>query len=122
VAQGLEDAVAAGMTSSFTVVLGVVWGFYDCGSTPVRSDLRASHSRSWARVARGSGPGRVTGRGYRTKEGPAGWEEAGPSIIPLAHVQDVGEWRIVQTARGNRKGPEPPQKKRLRVVVARECT
>jgi hypothetical protein len=42
--------------------------------------------------------------GYRTKQGPAGWEEAGPSIIPLAHVPDVGEWRIVQTARGNRKG------------------
>src|SRR5215212_7039436 len=25
------------------------------------------------------------------------------------------------TGRGNRKGPEPPQKKRLRVVVGREC-
>ena len=34
-------------------------------------------------------------------------EEAGPSIISLAHVPDVGEWRIVQTARGNRKGLEP---------------
>ena len=55
------------------------------------------------------------------KKGPAGWEEAGPSIIPLSHVPDEGEWRFVQTARGNRKGPEPPQKKRLRVVVGREC-
>jgi hypothetical protein len=41
--------------------------------------------------------------------------------MSLVHVPDEGEWRIAQTARGNRKGPEPPQKKRLRVVVGREC-
>jgi hypothetical protein len=41
--------------------------------------------------------------------------------MSLVHVPDEVEWRIAQTARGNRKGPEPPQKKRLRVVVGREC-
>jgi hypothetical protein len=41
--------------------------------------------------------------------------------MPLTRVPDEGEWRIVQTARGNRKGLEPRQKKRLRVVVGTEC-
>src|SRR5215218_8253226 len=40
------------------------------------------------------------------KHGPAEWEEADPSIMSLVHVPDEGEWRIAQTARGNRKGPE----------------
>ena len=56
------------------------------------------------------------------KQGPAEWEEADPSIMSLVHVPDEGEWRIAQTARGNRKGPEPPQKKRLRVVVVGSVT
>ena len=36
-AQGLEDAVAAGMTSCFTVVLGVVWGSMIAAPLPLEA-------------------------------------------------------------------------------------